>query len=507
MIRTRSILAALAVATCLASPAFSANDGVVDIVAPFEIKGLDPSTSGDIFLRMGIVETLVEADAEGRPMPALARSWTVSDDGKVWSFTLQPGAKFHDGSPVDAKAVINALEIARHKPGLLAKTPIQSIEADGNDRVRITLTSSFVPLLAFLAESRAQILALAAYSGSDVNTIIGSGPFKLTNIAPPQSLAVERNVDYWGQKPQIEKASYLSVSRAETRALMAESGDADYVFNLDPASRTRLAKSNKVNLLSVSIPRSVLLKVNMGRDALKEPKAREALSLAIDREGLAVAILRYPAAATQLFPPSLGIWHDKDLAPLVYDPEKAKLLLAQLGWTPGADGILQKDGKPFALTLTTYPDRPELPLIAAVLQDQMAEIGVSLTINSTNSSEIPAKHQDGSLDLGLMARNFALVPDPIGTMLTDYGPQGGDWGAMNWKNTSFDAVLTKLTQTVDAGEAEQLRREAVTTIQNDLPVIPIAWYQQTVAVSLKLEGAGVDPYERSFGLDKMRWAQ
>ena len=208
---------------------------------------------------MAIVETLVEAYAEGRPVPALASSWSVSDDGKIWTFVLQQNAKFHDGSPVNAQAVAKALEIARAKPGPLSKTPIQSIEAGGDGRVRITLTSSFTPLLAFLAESRAQILAPAAYSGSDVMAIIGSGPFKLTSIAPPQSLTVERNPDYWGARPEIEKASYLSVSRAETRALMAESGDAEYVFNLDPASRTRLAKSTEVKLLSVSIPRTVLL--------------------------------------------------------------------------------------------------------------------------------------------------------------------------------------------------------------------------------------------------------
>lgn len=484
-----------------------ADDGVVDIVAPFEIGGLDPSKSGDIFLRMGIVETLVEADKDGNPVPALAKSWTVSDDGLSWRFELQSGVRFQDGTALTAEAVASALRTAKDKAGLLSKAPIADIKAEGEGTVVVSLTKPFVPLLAFLAENRAQILAPASYDGADVKAIIGTGPFKLTKIEPPQSLAVERFADYWGNRPEIEKATYLSVSRAETRALMAESGDADYVFNLDPASRTRLSKSDKVVLQSVSIPRSVLLKVNAGHPFLADVKAREALSFAIDREGLAVAILRYPAAATQLFPPSLKIWHDADLAPLSYDPEKAKALLAELGWTPGADGILQKDGKPFALTLTTYPDRPELPLIAAVLQDQLKEIGVALTINSTNSSEIPAKHQDGSLELALMARNFALVPDPIGTMLSDYGPGGGDWGAMNWTNGGFEKALDDLTRVADPAEGEALRHQAVAAIQADLPVIPIAWYQQTVAFSPKLEGATIDPFERTFGLETMRWAK
>lgn len=489
------------------APLSAAQDGVVDIVAPFEITGLDPAKSGDIFLRMRIVETLVEADKTGNPTAALAKSWSVSEDGKTWRFMLQDGVVFHDGSKLTAAAVVQSLTVARAKPGLLGKAPIETISADGTDTVIITLSKPFVPLLAFLAESRAQILAPASYEGSDVKTVIGTGPFRLTSLEAPQALSVERFANYWGEKPSIEKAAYHSVSRAETRALMAESGDADYVFNLDPASRTRLAKSDKVKLLSVSIPRSVLLKVNIGKPVLADVKAREALSLAIDREGLALAILRYPAAATQLFPPSLAIWHDANLAPLGYDPDKAKALLAELGWTPGADGILQKDGKPFTLTLTTYPDRPELPLIAAVLQDQMKEIGVALTINSTNSSEIPAKHQDGTLELALMARNFALVPDPIGTMLSDYGPKGGDWGAMNWSNPGFDKALDDLTRIADPEAGAALRAKAVAAIQSDLPVIPIAWYQQTVAVSPRLEGATIDPFERSFGLETMRWAK
>lgn len=506
LVRTLVSAAALMMLSA-AAPLHAAEDGVVDIVAPFEITGLDPAKSGDIFLRMRIVETLVEADAKGNPTPALAKAWSVSEDGKTWRFTLQDNVVFHDGTALSAASVANALEVARAKPGLLGKAPIEAIKADGETTVVITLTKPFVPLLAFLAESRAQILAPAAYDGADIKAIIGTGPFKLTSIEPPQALSVEQFEAYWGPKPAIEKAAYRSVGRAETRALMAESGDADYVFNLDPASRTRLAKSDKVKLLSVSIPRSVLLKVNAGHAMLSDVKAREALSLAIDREGLALAILRYPAAATQLFPPSLGIWHDASLAPLGYDVDKAKTLLAELGWTPGADGILEKNGQRFALTLTTYPDRPELPLIAAVLQEQMKEIGVAFTINSTNSSEIPAKHQDGTLELALMARNFALVPDPIGTMLSDYGPKGGDWGAMNWSNPGFEQALDDLTRIAGPAAGATLRAKAVAAIQADLPVIPIAWYQQTVAVSPRLEGATIDPFERSFGLETMRWAK
>lgn len=247
-------------------------------------------------------------------------------------------------------------------------------------------------------------------------------------MAPPLSLKAEAFGGYWGPAPHVPNVRYSAVSRVETRALMAESGDADFVFGLDPASVARLGLSDAVTVHSVAIPRVLLIKVNAGHPALSEPEARQALSLAIDREGIARAVLRYPEGATQLFPPSVGAWHNDSLVPLSHDPEKAKELLQGLGWTMGGDGILTRDGERFALTLTTYPDRPELPLVAAVLEQQFRAIGVELTINTTNSSEISAGHADGSLNLGLIARNFGLIPNPVGTILSDYAPwaTGGD---------------------------------------------------------------------------------
>ena len=256
-------------------------------------------------------------------------------------------------------------------------------------------------------------------------------------------------------------------------------------------------------MLSVAIPRTLLIKVNAGHPFLSAPDARRALSLAIDRNGIATAVLRYPEGADQLFPPSVAGWHDDALAPLSYDVEEAKSILASLGWEPGGDGILTRNGARFALTLTTYPDRPELPLVAAVLEQQFRAIGVELTINTTNSSEIPAGHQDGSLDLGLIARNFSLIPDPIGTVLSDY-VGNGDWGAMNWQNGEF-ATLVGAVARGEGGDAE--RAAAAAILQMELPIIPIAWYQQTLAVSDKVEGATIDPFERSFSLQDLRWAE
>ncbi|WP_058970573.1 ABC transporter substrate-binding protein [Type-D symbiont of Plautia stali] len=498
------IATALGLASC-ASLAAPHQENTVRIAAPFEIKGADPALSGDILLRMDVVETLVEVDAHAEPIPALAASWQVSDDGLRWQFVLRDNVRFHDGSPLNAQAVVKSLNTARSKAGLLDKTPISDISGEGQV-VTIRLREPFTPLLSVLAESRSQILALSSWDQQgNITQIIGSGPFMLTGFQPPQSLAVKRFEDYWGKKPQIAAASYLSSGRAETRALLAESGDADYVFNLDAASRQRLARKPTLQIPAIPVPRTLMLKLNLGDPLLAELPVREAISMAIDRNAMAMAVLRYPGAATQLFPQNMGEWHNAALQPLQYQPEGAAQHLKQAGWQAGSDGVLTRNGQRLSVTLLTFPDRPELPLMAMVIQQQLRKVGIEVKINSTNASEIPAQHHSGQLQMALFSRNFALTPDPTGTLLQDYAENGGDWGAMNWHPTGFSAALHTLTQSTDLAARAQARVLITTALQQELPVIPIAWYQQSAAINSQLKDVALDPFERHFGLRNMHW--
>jgi peptide/nickel transport system substrate-binding protein len=105
-------------------------DTTIDVAGPFEIQSAEPSTSGHIFTNMGIAETLVGADPQGNLLPGLAVGWTVSDDGLTWRFALREGVLFHDGTPMTAEALVNALEIARAKPGPIGSLPIAAITAE-----------------------------------------------------------------------------------------------------------------------------------------------------------------------------------------------------------------------------------------------------------------------------------------------------------------------------------------------------------------------------------------
>jgi peptide/nickel transport system substrate-binding protein len=475
------------------------------VVTSQEINGLDPARSGYVFTRMQVVETLLGADDGGLPVPQLARAWTLSEDRLVWRFTLREAARFHDGTPVTAEAVAACLERARNQAGLLGNLPIAAVAADSGT-VLIRTSRPFAPLLAFLAHYSTAILAPAGFEGQAVRAVIGSGPYKVSRLLAPQRLEAERSEHWNGPAPAMARLSYLAAGRGETRAAMAEGGQAELVAQLAPETVERLRRNPRITIDIRAIPRTRLIKLNCNLPLFRDIRARRALSLALDRQGMAAALLRSPAStATQLFPPAMAEWHVPGLPPLQRNVVEARRLLGELGWQPGAEGILQRDGQPFSFTLRTFSDRPELPGLATAMQAQLRDAGIDMKVAVVNSGEIPAGHRDGTLEAALMARNFSLVPDPLGTMLQDYGPNGGDWGAMGWSSAALNDVLDKLGATADPTERAALRARASTILHEELPVIPVSWFDLATAVSKRVSGLAVDPLELSFRIAGARW--
>lgn len=489
-----------------AEAAFAQPLPTLRVIGPWELSSLDPLRNGYLFSRMQVTETLVDYDAAGVPVPGLAAGWQLSPDGLQWRFALRPGARFHDGTPVMAADVVAALGRARHAAGVLGTAPIAGIDAEGGV-VRIRLTRPFAPLLALLSHSSTQVLAPASF-GADgtVRAIIGSGPFRVTGLAPPQHFAVAAFHGWHGARPAVTRAEYLSVGRAEMRALMVEAGQAHLAYGLDPGSIARLQRGRAVAVHAVTVPRTTLLKLNASHPLLADARVRRALALALDRHGIASAILRDPSlAAGQLFPPSLPGWHDPHLPALAYDPAAARRLLAEAGFRPDADGLLRRGPDRLALMLRTFPDRPELPVIAAAIQEQWRQVGVALRVAVGNSSDIPFGHRDGTLEVGLLARNFGVVPDAFGAVAQDFAAQGGDWGPMHWSSPEVTTALAALPSTPEGPRAEALRRQVAGTLHAAMPLIPVVWYRQTLAASPRLAGVSIDPFERSYRLTQLQW--
>ncbi|WP_430472684.1 ABC transporter substrate-binding protein [Thalassospira lucentensis] len=502
-------MAAIAVSGGLSLPAQAAeNDGVLDIASPLEISGLEPAKSGYIFSRMQAAETLFTVNKDGQLVPMLARDSHVSEDGLVWDIAIRDGVLFHDGTSMTAKIVADDLNRAFARPGVLNRAPITAIEAQG-DEVVITLSEPFSMLPAFLAHYSTIILAPSAFDATgEITAIVGTGAFKVDEVTPPLRVEMTAFDQWWNGRAGIEKVSYLAVSRGETRAMMAQSGDADLVLSLLPVAVNQLSNNSEVNVNVATIPRTRLLKIDAAKPFFDEVIERQALSLAINRAAIASVVMRNPdLAATQMFPPSIVGWNNADIPAFEFNPQKARDLLTKAGWVEGTDGILEKDGKRFSVTVRTYASWPDLPLIATALQSQLRAVGIHLEISVGSYTEIPSGHADGSLEVALITRSFSMVPDPLATVMTDYGPGGADWGAMNWNNAKAADLLTELGRTSDKAARADMQHELTAILQDELPTIPLVWSELAVSSSAKLENLFVDPFEQNYYLSDLRWVK
>lgn len=481
-------------------------DKALTVVTPWEITNADPSTSGFVYQRLGIGETLVDVDDKGNLIPALAEKWESQDDGKKWLFSLRQGVSFHDGTPMTAKEVVNSLNITLTKPTALETAHIKSIKALDDKTVEFVLEKPLTTLPAFLAHATAIILAPASFDDQgQATTIIGTGAYKADKIEPPQKLEQSAYANYWGDKAHISHITYLANSRSEARTLLVEGNDDHLVYTLDSASIKRLQDNANLQVATQTLARTIVLKMNIANPLFADKSTRQALSDAIDREAIAKSVLRIgDASANELLPPMFSTWQaGATTTKPDHNAIKSKLLAG--GFSEGADGILQKDGKPFSVTLITFSDRPELPLIATALQDQWRKIGVNLQINVTNASEIPKAHQDGSLQIALYARNYGMSPDPLLAISEDLNPKGSDWGVMNYQNPALNEALQTIATTTDDAKKDALKKQVATILVDERPLIPVVYYQQSASAHKSLQGLMLDPFERKYNLNTLHW--
>jgi peptide/nickel transport system substrate-binding protein len=474
--------------------------------SPFEFNSQDPAKDGEIFAKLQIGETLLDVNAQGQLHAGLAEMWSIDSTLLIWRFTLRPGVRFHDGSELTAQAVLNSLQRAHAKPGVFKNVPLRAMSAPDNNSVVIELSEPYNLLGAVLAHFTTQILAPAAYNANgDVTHFLGTGPYHITAIDPPHQIKAERFAQYWGEPARIAKLFFLTGARAESRSLQALSGQTDIIYTLDPASLALLRRHAEVRVDSQAIPRTIQIKLNSGHRFLNDKRARHALSLALDRTGLAESIFRVPGAeANQLVPAMLSDWHLPNLAPLTQNLSHAEALLAELGWQRGADQLLHRGNDTFALSLITYGDRPELLTIATAIQSQWRALGVDLRISVENSSSIPLGHVNNSLEVALVARNYAVISDPLGIFLSDFaGTGGGEWGAMNWDNSTLLPLFTQLKRETNRDAYHQTAQQIASLLADEMPVIPVLFYTQQSAVSARVGNFSFDPFERSYHVAEM----
>lgn len=476
------------------------------VSGPFEFHGIDLSKDGSVFSRLGVTQSLTGLLPDGSIEPVLAKGWTQNEDGTVWKFEIRDGVKFHNGESLTAKDVATSLIHAKAKPGIIKNVPIQSISA--NDMtVTVELKSSYSPLLSTLAHFTLGVVSASVFDKEgNVTELNGTGPYSINAMVAPHKLTLKKFEQYWDSPAFIDVVEYQAGHRSESRALQVQSGQADIAYSIDAISKQSLSGNESATVESVNLPRTILVKVNNAHPFLENVHVRQAMSLALDRSGIANSVLFAPGSeAYQLFNTNQSAWHLNNLTS-GQDIDKAKSLLAELGWKLNSDGVLEKDGATFSINLITYANRPELPLIATALQNQLAKVGIQVNVSIENSSAIPSGHHDGSLNLAIIARNFGMAGTPLPLLYSDFSrPEGSDWGHMNWANAQLSQNLDQLVSTSNEDPNHSYEQETARILAENLPVIPVAYSTQHTAVNSKLSGLILDPFELNYRLEGLKF--
>lgn len=331
-----AILAATSV--FVAGPVLAQDPTILTIVMPSGPDSIDPcesprSSVSRIF-RFNVVEPLLELDPlTHEAKPRLAESWTQVSP-TVWQFKLRPGVVFHDGTPLNAEAVIHSLTRTLDET-LTCVTRTKffggvDITAKAIDDLTVEFTTKEPrPILPTLFAQLA-ISSVNTPVGVMTDKPIGTGPYKFDNWVPNEKVEISAFDQYWGEKPEIDGAVYVWRAESSVAAAMVETGEADIAFSIAPQDATN-PETDKVYLNA----ETTMLRPSNVLPPFNDIRVRKALNLAIDRNSFLGSIISDKAelAMQQVSVSVLGF--NPNLKQWPYDPEQAKQLLAEAK----ADGV------------------------------------------------------------------------------------------------------------------------------------------------------------------------
>jgi peptide/nickel transport system substrate-binding protein len=401
-----ALTAALAVSACTATPsggptATAGGAPVAGGTVTIPI-GADPTLNPwspnafveSLFINRVLFEGITKPGKDLAPAPDLAESWTTAPDGLSWTFKLRSGVKWSDGRPFSADDVAFTFNDIVLKPDLGAQNrasyaAVKSVTVVDPNTVRFDLTRKFAALPSFLAYNAGilpkHILSTNPLTTTTFNkgTPVSTGPFKVERYTSGQSVSLVRNENYFGPKPHLDKVVFTVVADPNTQIAQALAGDITIMILDNKAAVDRVKSAAGLVVAARPLVQYYWLSLNQTDARFTDVRVRQAFVHAIDRAAIIKSVeLGYASIANSPITPALAAYYDPSLASKYpYDQQKAKDLLAQAGWTPGPDGVLQKGGQPFKFTMDVG-QRGILEPVNALIQQDLKKVGVVVDLNT-----------------------------------------------------------------------------------------------------------------------------
>jgi peptide/nickel transport system substrate-binding protein len=499
--RKASLLRSLIVAVALMGTATVATAQTVIVGRGSDGNSFDPPESESfeaIMMADYAFDGLVRYDGNTlKVAPGLAESWATSEDGLTWTFKLRPGVKFHDGTPVNADAVVFSFERQRDPNHPFyrktfarwpAKFPtVTKTEKLDDITVKMTLSAPSPTLLTNLAFYVAYIVSPTAVEKNPEgfrNNPVGTGPFKFVRYQKDNFTEYARNDAYWRKPANIQRLVVRTIPDNDVRLLAIKKGELQLAYGISFSQFGEVEQDPNLKLVtSVSLGTS-LLSMNVENGPFKEQKVRQAVSHAIDKDRIFKAVFfGYGEKADQMLPKE-WFGYVKDGKVYEYDVEKAKALLKEAGFENG-----------FKTTLLTWAaPRPYMPSprdAAALVKSDLSRIGIDVDIQTLAWNTYRVERGKGTFGLALGGWISSTL-DPDGIMFpllhsSFIRPNDAiNWS--RWRNEKVDELLTKAGSMYDEAERKKLYEEVGRITMEQAPAVFFANPVNSVVARKELEG-------------------
>ncbi|MFU0503313.1 ABC transporter substrate-binding protein [Pseudaminobacter sp. NGMCC 1.201702] len=489
----KTILAAAMVTLASSGAAMAARtDLVLGVV--LEPPHLDPTASAaaaiDEILYANVFEGLTRIGPDGEVKPALAENWSVSDDGKVYTFTLRTGAKFHDGTSFDAEDVKFSLDRARAENSTNAQkglfAAIKTVEVVDPATVTVTLTQ---PQGSFLYNMGWGDAVIVAPESAETNKEkpIGTGPLKFESWAKGSSIKLVKAESYWGDPVALDRAEFRIIPDAAAAIPALLSGDVQ-AFPMMPVGDAlpQIQSDPRFKVVIGSTEGETILSMNNGKPPFDKLKVRQAISHAIDRKAIIDgASSGYGTPIGSHFAPHNPAYVDLT-GTYPHDVAKAKALLKEAGLENG-----------FKTTLKLPP-----PAYARdggqIIASQLREIGIDVEIIPLEWADwLKQVFTDKDYDMSIVSHT---EPNDIDIYSRkDY--------YFNYDNPAFDKVIKELDATSDPARRKELHGEAQKILADDAVVGFLFELPKIGVWDARIEGLWQNSPIQANDLTKVKWAE
>jgi peptide/nickel transport system substrate-binding protein len=469
-----------------------------------EPRTLNPVLVGDPLseeISQLVFSGLVTVEPEtGEPVPDLAESWEISEDGMTYRFDLR-NVTWHDGQPFTAQDVVFTYDLMMNEQ---TRSPrysrlverITAVKAIDTHSVQFRLVGPYAPFLSTLATFGIvpQHILVNVLPGElitdpfGISSAVGTGPFELNRWDRGERILFEANADYFRTAPEIDQYEYRVVAEETDILDGLAHGSIDWA-RISPAQMG--AASDLRDVRTVSIPSFEMVTVVLQLDPTKsklfeDPAVREALMLALDRDAAVESIWHgHAEVAHGTLPPASWAYQRSDVRH-DYDPTRAAELLTDAGWATSDDGIRMRDGIPLQFGVIANGDNPTRRALAQWLVESWREIGIEAHTQfetwGTVRDNITTSRDFDALVLGY---RWDIDPDQHAMWASDSIPDAFNLGG--YVNLEVDRLLDDALATADAEDRAEMYAQVQDLVMADLPALPIVFPDVTIAIGSRLQ--------------------